>query len=266
MAAALGDADAQRPRARRPDRPRHRRPRQRPRLRQPGRRGWSARSPRCPPGVLRAYRADHRGRAGVRRARAAPRARTAASRSSPPRPTRRRQGLATDVMHRVLLDAREAGCTSDLAAGHRARREALRGARLPQGVRHAAVGAPALTPRAGARSPRRALAVVAVVSPRSPAATARWPPSRRPSSSRSGRSGCRSPPATAARSTSTCRSSTGARASRRSACPRACAWTCARSTAGPSRASRQAATLDVQHVRDRGARRDRRLPARADRA
>ena len=63
------------------------------------------------PGVLKAYRADHRGRpasvalalyhgedCGVSFVATAPYA--------------RRQGLATDVMHRVAVDARQAGCTS----------------------------------------------------------------------------------------------------------------------------------------------------------
>ncbi len=64
-----------------------------------------------PLGVLRAYRADHEGLpasvalalhheqdCGISFVATAPHA--------------RRQGLATDVMHRVVLDAREAGCTS----------------------------------------------------------------------------------------------------------------------------------------------------------
>jgi predicted acetyltransferase len=61
--------------------------------------------------VLKAYRADHAGRpasvalalhhdgdCGISFVATAPQA--------------RRQGLATDVMHRVAVDAREAGCTS----------------------------------------------------------------------------------------------------------------------------------------------------------
>jgi ribosomal protein S18 acetylase RimI-like enzyme len=64
-----------------------------------------------PPGLLRAYRADHGGRpasvalalhheqdCGISFVATAPHA--------------RRQGLATDVMQRVAVDAREAGCTS----------------------------------------------------------------------------------------------------------------------------------------------------------
>ena len=76
--------------------------------------------------------------------------------------------------------------------------------------------------------------------PRSPAATSRSSPTARSARSRSARSGCRSTPATAARSTSTCRSSTGARASRRSGCPSACAPTSAPSTASSCSGSRTA--------------------------
>ena len=67
-------------------------------------------------------------------------------------PHARRQGLASDVMQRVAIDARDAGLTSRDAAGDEPRREALPRARLPQGLRHAAVGAAPLTARAAARS------------------------------------------------------------------------------------------------------------------
>jgi GNAT superfamily N-acetyltransferase len=63
------------------------------------------------PGVLLAYRADHRGRpASV--ALALHHGEDCGVSFVATAPFARRQGLATGVMHRVALDAREAGCTS----------------------------------------------------------------------------------------------------------------------------------------------------------
>lgn len=64
-----------------------------------------------PPGLLRAYRADHGGRpASV--ALALHHERDCGISFVATAPHARRQGLATDVMQRVAVDAREAGCTS----------------------------------------------------------------------------------------------------------------------------------------------------------
>ena len=64
-----------------------------------------------PPGLLRAYRADHGGRpASV--ALALHHKRDCGISFVATAPHARRQGLATDVMRRVAVDAREAGCTS----------------------------------------------------------------------------------------------------------------------------------------------------------
>jgi GNAT superfamily N-acetyltransferase len=63
------------------------------------------------PGLLKAYRADHRGRpASV--ALALHHGEDCGVSFVATAPFARRQGLATDVMHRVALDARQAGCTS----------------------------------------------------------------------------------------------------------------------------------------------------------
>ena len=64
-----------------------------------------------PPGLLRAYRADHGGRpASV--ALALHHEQDCGISFVATAPYARRQGLATDVMQRVAADAREAGCTS----------------------------------------------------------------------------------------------------------------------------------------------------------
>jgi ribosomal protein S18 acetylase RimI-like enzyme len=64
-----------------------------------------------PPGLLRAYRADHRGRpASV--ALALHHDQDCGVSFVATAPSARRRGLATGVMHRVAVDAREAGCTS----------------------------------------------------------------------------------------------------------------------------------------------------------
>ena len=71
----------------------------------------SARSRRCRPGYLRAYRADLEGRpASV--ALALHHGEDCGISFVATAPYARRHGLATDVMHRVALDAREAGLTS----------------------------------------------------------------------------------------------------------------------------------------------------------
>ena len=64
-----------------------------------------------PPGLLRAYRADHRGRpASV--ALALHHGEDCGVSFVATAPFARRQGLATEVMRRVAVDARNAGCTS----------------------------------------------------------------------------------------------------------------------------------------------------------
>jgi ribosomal protein S18 acetylase RimI-like enzyme len=64
-----------------------------------------------PPGLLIAYRADHKGRpASV--ALALHHGEDCGVSFVATAPNARRRGLATDVMHRVAVDAREAGCTS----------------------------------------------------------------------------------------------------------------------------------------------------------
>jgi predicted GNAT family acetyltransferase len=64
-----------------------------------------------PPGRLIAYRADYKGRpASV--ALALHHGEDCGVSFVATAPNARRRGLATDVMHRVALDAREAGCTS----------------------------------------------------------------------------------------------------------------------------------------------------------
>ncbi len=141
--------EPQRPRARRPRRPRHRRPRQRPRLREPGRpAGAHARAaPRRPA----ARRTRPTTRAAPRRvALALHHGEDCGISFVATAPYARRQGLATDVMARVALDAQRGRPHEHVAAGHRAGREALPRARLPPGVRHAAVGAQAVTPQPGA--------------------------------------------------------------------------------------------------------------------
>jgi GNAT superfamily N-acetyltransferase len=64
-----------------------------------------------PGGALRAYRADHRGRAAAV-ALALHHDEDCGVSFVATAPNHRRHGHATDVMHRVLIDAREHGCTS----------------------------------------------------------------------------------------------------------------------------------------------------------
>ena len=72
---------------------------------------WSERSRRCPEGALRAYRADHRGRPAAV-ALALHHDEDCGVSFVATAPNHRRHGHATDVMHRVLIDAREHGCTT----------------------------------------------------------------------------------------------------------------------------------------------------------